>query len=206
MPISTVLQFVRALILRCMQKRNIDKNTHNTTYSYCPLMTTTTPTQPHVHHYHHHSLSFFLFLPRHSIGYVVSPHPTYPLAYNLPSKMVIRRKNMNIMHHQPNDQLQTHVVHNLDELVINTISFSIYTAKYAKEVSASYCVLWHPPFCCSHNFHLNCIEAWLRKKPNCLLYRSTCLSQSLCNYRCDRVIAPLNLGKGLDFIYVTTYY
>ncbi|RHN68820.1 putative transcription factor C2H2 family [Medicago truncatula] len=79
---------------------------------------------------------------------------------------------------------QTHVVHNLDKTIINTILVSIYTAQYAQEESTCECIICLDEFedndrlgtlsICYHTFHLDCIEVWLRKNPNCPLCRSNC--------------------------------
>lgn len=156
-------------------------------YSSSPPMTTTAPTQPHMHHYHHHhhhhslfSSNFFPIIILVLLFLVLLIHWILTRLQT----MLIRHEDTNTSCHYSNDQLQTHVVHNLDELVINTIPFSVYTAKYANEESLRDCVICLDEFednndigtlpLCSHSFHLECIEAWLRKKPNCPLCRSSC--------------------------------
>ena len=115
----------------------VDINTHNTIFPILlPL-----PWRPQLQLYHT-CITIIItpyLLPYHSIGSVVSPRPTYPLAYNSPSNN--------------GDTVQKYESH------------------------------WYLPLCCFHNFHFDCIEAWIHKKPNLF-------SQSLCNYRCDEMIYP----------------
>jgi len=150
-------------------------------YSSSPPMTA--PTQPHVHHYHHHSLFSSHFFPIITLCLLFLVLLIHWILTRLQT-MLIRREDTNTSRHYFNDQLQTHAVHNLDELVKNTIPFSIYTAKYANKESLRNCVICLDEFedgdhigtlpLCSHSFHHDCIEAWLRKKPNCPLCRSSC--------------------------------
>jgi len=88
---------------------------------------------------------------------------------------------------------QTHAARNSDESVINTILVSIYTAEYAQEESTRECIICLDEFedndrlgtlsLCSHTFHPDCIEAWLRRNAKCPLCRSSC---------------PLNLSMIID--------
>jgi len=151
-------------------------------YSSSPPMTTTAPTQTHMHHYHHHSLFSSHCFPI-IILVLLFLVPLIHWILTRLQTILLRCEDMNTAPRYSNDQLQTHVVHNLDELVRNIIPFSIYTAKYANEESPRDCVICLGEFkdndlgtlpLCSHSFHLECIEAWLRKKPNCPLCRSSC--------------------------------
>ncbi|CAL5204065.1 unnamed protein product [Lathyrus oleraceus] len=75
----------------------------------------------------------------------------------------------------------------LDESIIKTIPFFIYTTKYEQESlrDCAVCLLEFEDHdyvrtlpLCSHTFHLDCIDAWLRSHANCPLCRGVLLCES----------------------------
>jgi len=76
------------------------------------------------------------------------------------------------------------VAHGLDDSVINAIPFFIYTTNRSEqeEESCGECAVCLEEFqdndhirtlpLCSHTFHLNCIDVWLRSNASCPICRS----------------------------------
>lgn len=165
-----------------------------------PPMTTIAPTQPHMEQYHHHAsspsliMNPFIFFPMLFVGVVLVKILMKILFLSIKYWCTTRHGTMV-------EARRTHVIHNLDESVINTavILSSVYNAKYAQEEFQRDCVICLNEFedndtigtlpLCSHSFHLRCIQDWLPKQPNCPLCRSSCLLNtqvlSVINYKCD---------------------
>jgi hypothetical protein len=90
----------------------------------------------------------------------------------------------------------------LDELVINAIPSFIYnTTTKSEQEDCSVCLaefkdndLVRTLPLCSHIFHLNCIDVWLRSHPNCPLCRSP-----ICCHLCCLLTSITNNNNGTSF-------
>jgi len=91
----------------------------------------------------------------------------------------------------------------LDELVINSIPSFIYntTTTKSKQEECSICLAEFKdndhvrtlPLC-SHIFHLDCVDVWLRSNPNCPLCRSL-----ICCHLCCLLTLINNNNRPVDF-------
>jgi hypothetical protein len=79
-------------------------------------------------------------------------------------------------------EVEEEVAQGLDESVINAIPSFIYTTTKSEQESRAECAVCLEEFqdnnhirtlpLCSHTFHLNCIDVWLRLNPSCPICRS----------------------------------